>query len=59
MALSSEILKTLIVDKLKTQGFIATGTHSKVDEFAEAIATAVVSHITTAALVDLSKGTIS
>ncbi|MCP3922640.1 MAG: hypothetical protein GY714_08655 [Desulfobacterales bacterium] len=59
MPLSSEALKKLIVDELVIKKFITTGTHSKVDEFVEVIATAVVSHITTAALVDVSDGTIS
>ncbi len=59
MALSSGALKDLIIGKLATQGFITAEPHSKVDELVEAIATAVVTHITAEAEVNVAGGSSS
>lgn len=51
MALVADTLKGLIVDELTAKGFSTSGEHSKNSDLAEAIAKAVVTHITTSAIV--------
>jgi hypothetical protein len=51
MALSADVLKSLIVSEFTAKGFKTTGDHSKNADLAEAIAKAIVNHITTSAIV--------
>ena len=51
MALTSASLKTKIESQLTAQGFDLENEHSKVSEFAEAIAAAVIDEITSNAVV--------
>lgn len=56
MALNNRALTAMIVTQLEKQGFETTGEDSKAEELAEAIATAVVSHITASAEVTVAGG---
>lgn len=47
MAMNKSGLKTRIVDKLSSLGFITTGSYGYADELAEAIAWGVIDEITT------------
>jgi len=51
MALSASVLEALIISELQSQGFITTGTHAFAQKMAAAVAAAVVTHITTSAVV--------
>ncbi|SKA52632.1 hypothetical protein CZ814_03315 [Photobacterium toruni] len=48
MALNQDTLKTMIVSNLEGHGFVANQ-HGRMDELADAIAKAIVEHITTSA----------
>ena len=56
MALSDSVLKDLIISECESQGFVTSGTHANLDKLAEAIAKAVVTHITSAAEVPVNSG---
>ncbi len=56
MALNPATLKGLIITELQAKGFATEGEHSKNADLAEAIAKAVVTHITTMAVVPVSGG---
>lgn len=56
MALNAGVLKGLIVSELVNQGFVSTGGHARIEKMADAIATAVVAHITAAADVVVAGG---
>lgn len=56
MALSDSILKSMIVSELQAQGFVTGGEHARSEQLAEAIAKAVVAHITAAAEVPVTSG---
>ena len=56
MALSKATLKTKIVAEMETLGADATGAHSWVNNFAEAIANAVVDEIQANAAVAVTSG---
>jgi hypothetical protein len=51
MALSANTLKGLILTELESKGFKISGDHSRNADYAEAIAKAIVNHITTSAIV--------
>ncbi|MFH2064993.1 MAG: hypothetical protein ABIK15_07340 [Pseudomonadota bacterium] len=51
MALSASTLKGLILQNMTANGFTITGEHSWAGPLADAIANAVVTHITSAAVV--------
>ena len=50
MALNGAILKALIITEMQGQGMVTAGTYAWADNLAEAIANAVVTHITTSAV---------
>lgn len=56
MALSDSTLKSMIVSELQAQGFVTSGEHARSEQLAEAIAKAVVAHITSAAVVNVISG---
>ncbi|WP_417536831.1 hypothetical protein [Methylophaga sp.] len=56
MALSAGTLKLLIVSECEAQGFVSTGEYARISQLAEAIANAVVKHITEAASVPVTSG---
>jgi hypothetical protein len=56
MALSAEVLKASIVSECEAQGFVSTGEYARIAQLAEAIANAVVQHITEAASVPVTSG---
>lgn len=56
MALSDSALKDLIISECESQGFVTSGSHANLDKLAEAIAKAVVAHITAAAEVPIDSG---
>ena len=56
MALSNSVLKDLIIAECQAQGFVTTGPHAQIEKLAEAIANAVVSHVTSAAVVTVTSG---
>lgn len=56
MALSDSVLKDLIVVECAAQGFVTQGQHARIEQLAEAIAKAVVTHITAAAEVPVTSG---
>ena len=59
MALNSSALKTLIISECNSRGFDVGNKHSRMDVLAEAIAVAVVKHITANAVVPVSGGSSS
>lgn len=59
MALSKSSLKSKIVNEFVNLGAVADGDHSWVNEFAEAIANAVVDEITSNAKANVSGGSSS
>lgn len=56
MALSTNVLKGLIVSELVNQGFVETGQHARIEKMAAAIAAAVVTHVTASADVVVTGG---
>lgn len=56
MALSNSTLKSMIVSELQALGFVTSGEHARAEQLAEAIANAVVSHITSSAEVAVTGG---
>lgn len=56
MALNRATLKGLIVTEMQSQGFTTSGAYAFGDKLAEAIANAIVTHITTDALVTTTSG---
>lgn len=56
MALDKMVLKDKIIQEVESFGFSTEGEHSRFAEFAEAIATAVVDHIQSSAVVTVDKG---
>jgi hypothetical protein len=56
MALSDSVLKELIVTEMESKGFVTSGEHARSEQLAEAIAKAVVSHITSSADVAVTAG---
>lgn len=59
MALSAPTLKDLIVSELENRGFDTGGEHSQAAKYAEALAVAIVTHITTDAKVAVTGGSSS
>lgn len=56
MALSAAVLEGLIIAELNRLGIVTEGEHAKAQLMAEAVAIAVVAHITGAAVVQTNSG---
>ena len=56
MALNKTTLKDMIISNLEALGIVTTGTHAKSHIMAQAVADAVVDHITAAAEVQTTSG---
>lgn len=56
MAMNASTLASAIVSQLQSQGFATTNPHAWLEDFAQAVATAVVNHLTANAKANVTAG---
>jgi len=59
MALNSDVLKALIITEMGEVGLVPANEYARTDALAQAIANAVVAHITSSAVVTVASGSSS